>query len=63
MDTLNKFLVAAHGGNVNVLGIGRVLKPDEAMMLAAWLVVMAQMCDPDDKLPSIGDCIEAVENT
>ena len=61
MDTLNKQGVAIRGSSVVILFPRQSLTPEEAMMFAAWLVVMAQMLD--DSLRPFGDYLAAVENT
>lgn len=58
MDTFNKFFVGVTGGKVTIVNPPRGdISPDDALMLAAWLVVMA------GKEDQIGAAIEAVQGT
>lgn len=58
MDTFNQFLVGVRADKIHIMSPPkREITKDEALMLAAWLVVLA---DDDEKFPSI---LEAVQNT
>jgi len=60
METFNKFAVGVIGGDVAIMMPPRRLTPADAMLFAAWLVVMAQI--QNSKL-EFGDYLEAVSNT
>jgi hypothetical protein len=58
MDTFNKFFVGVTGGKVTIVNPPRGdITREDALMLAAWLVVMA------GKTGEIAAAIEAVEQT
>jgi hypothetical protein len=58
MDTFNKFFVALSDGKVRIIKPpSHEITPDEALMFAAWLVVMA------GKEDHIAAAIEAVQGT
>jgi hypothetical protein len=70
VDTFNKYGVSVVGQSVAVLfpvPAARpttpfvVMSPDEAMMFAAWLIVMARI--QDMHLPAIDAYVEAVQST
>lgn len=42
INAANRFHVGARGNDIVILSFGRVLKYEEAMNLAAWLVTIAQ---------------------
>ena len=42
MDVMNKFLVGAHGQRIVIQRMPETLTPDDALLLAAWLVALAE---------------------
>jgi hypothetical protein len=59
METFNKFGVGVVGSDVAILMPPRRLSPADAMVFAAWLVVMADIADTS--LPPFGDYLNAVQ--
>lgn len=57
IETMNKFMVSVHAGDIAILGLKRSITKDEALLLAAWLVALA---DEGDKFDLV---LEAVQNT
>lgn len=62
-DTLNKFAVSSTGDQVVVLMPvhGRALSPQDALILAAWLVALAEPSLPDGA-PRFAEVLEAVRS-
>lgn len=61
LDTSNVFAVTAHEGEVIVLRkVGRVLSPEVALQLAAWLIVAVEMTGKDDALEVTVATVKAV---
>lgn len=50
IDTFNKFLVGAQGENIAVVSLGRTMSKPDALILAAWLVALA---DDKGEFPAI----------
>ncbi len=42
IQTVNKFLVGMQAGKIRITNLTGTLTPDEALLLAAWLVAMAE---------------------
>jgi hypothetical protein len=42
LDLTNRWLVGASAETIRILNPARVLTPDEALVLAAWLVTLAE---------------------
>lgn len=59
MDITNRYAVGIKDADVIIFFPPYRLSPDDALMLAAYLVAMAKIQKPD--LPSITDAIAAVE--
>ena len=60
IDTTNKFLVGTQGKGIFIMNPPRApLNGDDAMLLAAYLVLMAQATATND----FADVVDAVQNT
>ena len=63
LDTLNQFAVTAKDSKVLILGLVRVpryLTVDEALQLAAWLIVGAELAGADHSLEVAAATVEAI---
>lgn len=58
-DTLNRFAVTAHEGRVVSLARGFNLTREEAVNLAAWLLVGVELAS-DVKVDAVDDCVKLV---
>jgi hypothetical protein len=59
INTINKFAVGVQGEDIRVLGVVSRMTPNDALLLAAWLVCLADG-DADFKFE---DVLKAVKNT
>lgn len=59
MDTTNYFAVGVMGEAVVSLGLNRRFSRDQALNLAAWLVVMTEATDDGDTVRSDFDALVA----
>lgn len=63
IDTFNKFFVGVHQGSVVVGRSPARLSPRDALLLAAYLVAMAEIVGKPEEDGSFSDWLEAVRNT
>ena len=62
IDTFNKFLVGAHGDDVVfLLPVPKKLSQADALLLAAWLVAIANPQSPEGE--RFEDVLKALEST
>lgn len=60
IETLNKFIVCSQGNDVMVMRFQPKMSADDAMLLAAYLVSIAESCNPSH---SFEEVLKAVQNT
>lgn len=63
LDTFNKFGVGVQGGSVVILMPKPVMSPRDALLLAAYLVTMAQIVGKPAEDGTFADWLEAVQST
>lgn len=63
-ETLNRFAVTAHNGQIVSVVLQRSWSPDEARSLAAWLVVALGLNDAsENELEKVAELVRAIEHT
>ncbi len=66
MNLINRHLVSTSGGQIFIMNSPRAgMKPEEALVLAAWLVTMAQTAAlaSSTDLVKFDEVLHAVQNT
>lgn len=63
LDTFNRLGVTAHQGKVVSVGMKAAFSPAEALQLAAWLIVGAELCDRSHCVSQVVATVEAIHAT
>ncbi len=63
LDTANLNGITAHQGKVVCLRLSTSMTSDEALALAAWLIVAAELNDHRNPLATVMATVDAIRNT